>query len=52
MKASFRAVRGQRERMIERFAHLQSEFLYFLHRPDNKQEKLEHFIKEFNDFSD
>lgn len=31
---------------------MQNSFLKFLHRPDGKQEKLEQFIKEFNDFSD
>ena len=31
---------------------MQNEFLSYLHRPDSKQEKLDHFIKEFNDFSD
>jgi hypothetical protein len=31
---------------------LQSQFLHFLHRPDQKQEKLDQFIKDFNDFSD
>lgn len=32
--------------------HIQKKLLQFLHRPDQKQEKLEAFIREFNDFSD
>ena len=52
MKGIFSQVRGQRERISEHLFHLQKRFLDFLHRPDIKQEKLDAFIKEFNDFSD
>jgi hypothetical protein len=52
MKRVFGNVRSQRERMIEKLDHIQKNFLYFLHRPDGKQEKLDQFIKDFNDFSD
>lgn len=52
MKKVFRQVRVQRERITENFSHIQNQYLQFLHRPDLKQEKLDQFIKEFNDFSD
>ena len=52
MKKVFRQVRVQRERMTAGFDHLQKQYLEFVHRPDTKQEKLEQFIKDFNDFSD
>jgi len=52
MKRVFRQVRIQRERMTNNFDHLQKQYLDFIHRPDTKQEKLEQFIKDFNDFSD
>lgn len=31
---------------------MQKNFLQFLHRVDNKQEILQDFVKNFNDFSD
>jgi len=37
--------------MISTFNHTQRKYLEFIHRPDTKQEKLEQFIKDFNDFS-
>ncbi|CDW76374.1 sperm flagellar protein 2 [Stylonychia lemnae] len=52
MKKVFRQVRDQRERLTENFSTIQNQFLKFLHRPDQKQEKLDQFIKEFNEFSD
>jgi uncharacterized protein YllA (UPF0747 family) len=52
MKRVFRQVRVQRERMTSNFDHIQKQYLEFIHRPDTKQEKLEQFIKDFNDFSD
>lgn len=52
MKKVFRHVRVQRERMTAGFDHIQKQYLEFVHRPDTKQEKLEQFIKDFNDFSD
>lgn len=52
MKTVFGRVRGQKERISEKFHHIQQRFLEFLHRPDTKQEKLDTFIKDFNDFSD
>ena len=52
MKQVFSQVRGQRERIAQQMHHIQKRFLEFLHRPDTKQEKLEAFIREFNDFSD
>ena len=48
----FAANREQRERMIEKLSHLSKKFLKFLHRADNKQEKLDDFIEEFNTFTD
>jgi hypothetical protein len=45
-------LRGQRERLTEYLSAVSKRFLDFLHRPDIKQEKLEQFIKDFNDFSD
>ena len=52
MKNVFRQVRVQRERVTSTFSHTQSKYLEYIHRPDTKQEKLEQFIKDFNDFSD
>lgn len=52
MQKVFRQVRVQRERVVSTFSHIQSKYLEFIHRPDTKQEKLEQFIKDFNDFSD
>ena len=52
MQNVFRQVRVQRERIISTFSHTQKQYLEFVHRPDTKQEKLEQFIKDFNDFSD
>lgn len=52
MKNVFRQVRVQRERVTSTFSHTQSKYLEYIHRPDAKQEKLEQFIKDFNDFSD
>lgn len=52
MKKVFRQSRVQRERIVDRFSHLQNKYLQFLRRPDAKQEKLEQFIRDFNDFSD
>jgi hypothetical protein len=37
--------------MISTFNHTQRKYLEFINRPDTKQEKLEQFIKDFNDFS-
>ena len=51
-KKVFRLTRAQRERVLEKLAHIQRQYLSFLHRPDIKQEKLEAFISSFNDFSD
>ena len=52
MKNVFRQVRVQRERVTSTFSHTQSKYLEYIHRPDAKQEKLDQFIKDFNDFSD
>ena len=52
MKKVFRQVRTQRERITQTFSSTQKQYLKFIHRPDTKQEKLEQFIKDFNDFSD
>ena len=52
MQRVFRQVRVQRERMTSNFDHTQKQYLEYIHRPDTKQEKLEQFIKDFNDFSD
>jgi hypothetical protein len=52
MKSVFSKVRGQRERIAAHLFHIQKRYLDFLHRPDTKQEKLDAFIREFNDFSD
>lgn len=52
MKNVFRQVRVQRERVTSTFSYTQSKYLEYIHRPDAKQEKLEQFIKDFNDFSD
>ena len=52
MKKVLGQARQQRERVAEQFAHVQQRFLQFLHRPDAKQEKLEQFVREFNEFSD
>jgi hypothetical protein len=38
--------------MTSGFDHIQKQYLEFIHRPDTKQEKLEQFIKDFNEFSD
>ena len=38
--------------MAEQTHHVQQRFLQFLHRPDQKQEKLDQFVREFNEFSD
>jgi trichohyalin len=47
----FRESRTQRERMKERMHLIQVNFLDFLHRPDNKQDKLDEFVFNFNKFS-
>ena len=52
MKRVFRQVRVQRERISATLSNTQSKYLEFVHRPDTKQEKLDQFIKDFNDFSD
>ena len=52
MKKVFRQTRVQRERITQTFSHTQNKYLEFINRPDTKQEKLEQFIKDFNDFSD
>jgi hypothetical protein len=52
MQRVFRQVRVQRERMTSNFDHIQKQYLEYIQRPDTKQEKLEQFIKDFNDFSD
>lgn len=52
MKKTFSQIRAQRERITEQFSSIQKKFLDYLHRADIKQEKLEVFIKDFNEFSD
>ena len=52
MKAIFRAVRTQRERSFAASASISKKFLTFLHRLDSKQEILDTFVAEFNNFSD
>jgi len=52
MKKVFGLARQQRERIAEQFFHAQQRFLQFLHRPDQKQERLDQFVREFNEFSD
>lgn len=47
----FREARTQRERIKERIHKVQVSFLDFLHRPDNKQDKLDEFVANFNKFS-
>ena len=48
----FREARTQRERIKERIHKTQVSFLEFLHRPDNKQDKLDEFVVNFNKFSE
>jgi len=41
-----------REQLSKRYEETQLRFLEYLHRLDNKQEILEKFVQEFNEFSD
>ena len=52
MTTVFREARTQRERIKERLHDTQTCFMKMLHRPDNKQEKLDGFVSEFNKFSE
>ena len=52
MTQSLKKQRVQRENIQEYLHNVQSQFLTFLKRLDNKQEVLDKFIQEFNDFSD
>ena len=52
MRTIFRNLRIDRERSLTKMSHVQQQFLDFLHRKDNKQEILEEFVKNFNEFSD
>ena len=52
MKKIFRNVRKQREQSFKTQASIQKKFLTFLQRVDNKQELLDNFVRDFNQFSD
>jgi len=52
MNKVFAGTRQQRENLIAKLSEMQQQFLMYLHRADNKQDKLDQFIKDFNDFSD
>jgi hypothetical protein len=52
MKKIFRNVRRNREISFKSQADVQKKFLNYLHRSDNKQELLDQFVKDFNQFSD
>jgi arsenate reductase-like glutaredoxin family protein len=52
MKVVFRQVRVQRERIVQALSQTQKQYLEFIKRPDTKQDKLDQFIKDFNEFSD
>lgn len=52
MKKIFRNIRRNREVSFKTAADVQKKFLHYLHRSDNKQELLDQFVKDFNQFSD
>lgn len=52
MKHIFRNIRRNREISFKTAADVQQKFLKYLHRSDNKQELLDQFVKDFNQFSD
>lgn len=52
MTRALKNVRLHREQVQVKYANMQKKFLSFLHRVDNKQEILQDFVKNFNDFSD
>jgi hypothetical protein len=52
MKTIFQSVRVHRERYFDIQSDLQQRFLKYLHRLDNKQETLDKFVDEFNEFTD
>ena len=51
MKEIFRGVRLQRENVFKIQAEMKKKFLTFIHRLDNKQEILDYFVEQFNNFS-
>lgn len=52
MKKIFRNIRRFRESNFKQKAETQQKFLTFLNRQDNKQELLDQFVRDFNQFSD
>lgn len=52
MKKIFRNVRRNREVSFKAKSRVQQQFLTYLHRCDSKQELLDQFVRDFNQFSD
>ena len=48
----FKSVRRQNDSIIAGLEEMKSNFRDFLSKPDNKQEKLDHFIENFNKFTE
>ena len=48
----FKSVRKQNDCIIARLEEMKSNFRDFLSKPDNKQEKLDHFIEKYNKFTE
>lgn len=52
MKSIFRNIRRNREVSFKAKAGVQQKFLVYLQRSDNKQELLDTFVRDFNQFTD
>ena len=48
----FKSVRRKNDCIIARLEEMKSNFRDFLSKPDNKQEKLDHFIEKYNKFTE